>query len=745
MTLFSTAASRPASTQTASQKAPVFHYSCLFTHDIRRKNTKRWQDGYLSLHSFNGRIMVYDSSRNYIGDAYNKEPSLDDGQELTLDRMGVLVQVGERQGVQETDLTELLAKRVRKPVEQEKEQHQASAVRNTSTTPLKPQAANTRTPAHTSYTGWTGTAKLSTVSPFASRQAELSRQKENVEPPRKKQRVDDEHVPLWQILKTSRPQRPRAVRTTAAASPILGRTGEDNKEQGSGKKVPSGRQAALKVTDIIDMTADSSDRVNDMHEAGEIDIPDDARLAPPLITPSRFPPREAMPTSDSRFCSSGITADWNNVIDPTTPIRTVQARNGPVNRSLPSIASPQDTTIQGPEVSNTTQKARKDRASGLTIAKDSHIRTLTGPNLATEAPQEISRPPSPPISTTSKTLPPPVPSPESPATPDPNEASTTKPPPPKESRPLRLASAAPRKKLFCQTLSITGLPPESVSGKAANAQRNKSKSTSREGSRKRATHSPAQDTNKSRSAIELDEDDSQHSFETMAPKRTKRRRFGEDPSPKKAQQPISRTSQAATAHRSPKHATNPVVQKPFTTPSKATVPPLEIAPDSVDYGSTIRDSQLLAQPIAPAALTIHETASTIFHAGRDAPEPHPALDLAVNLATIPPRTRNAASNPTVPPALHRPFRRVASETSPSSVRRHAPLRRAETISGPQSHEAEAPQVEAAAVDADSGPWSREAWDLFGWCPAEKAEGLAWGYAFAKAAGAAGQAGAGVST
>lgn len=96
----------------ASQSAPVAEFKCLFTHDIKRKQ-KRWQDGYLKFHTFNSRVMVYDQSRNHIGDTYWKESNeLQEGEELALDR-GVLVQVEEAIGITKTDLTPLFEKKPR--------------------------------------------------------------------------------------------------------------------------------------------------------------------------------------------------------------------------------------------------------------------------------------------------------------------------------------------------------------------------------------------------------------------------------------------------------------------------------------------------------------------------------------------------------------------------------------------------------------------------------------------------------
>ena len=96
--------------------APVLSYNCLYTCDLRRK-AKRWQDGFLKYHTFNKRIMVYDVPRNFIGDTHWREPQpIQDGDELELEK-GVLIQVAEEVKVErtETDLTELLEKRKPKP------------------------------------------------------------------------------------------------------------------------------------------------------------------------------------------------------------------------------------------------------------------------------------------------------------------------------------------------------------------------------------------------------------------------------------------------------------------------------------------------------------------------------------------------------------------------------------------------------------------------------------------------------
>ncbi|KAI6809289.1 hypothetical protein KC332_g3031 [Hortaea werneckii] len=94
--------------------ALVLEFNCLYTHDVRRKS-KRWQDGFLRYHTFNKRVMVYDVPRNFIGDTHWTASELQDGDELTLDKEGVIVQVAEAVGKTETDLTDL-RKSKKKPV-----------------------------------------------------------------------------------------------------------------------------------------------------------------------------------------------------------------------------------------------------------------------------------------------------------------------------------------------------------------------------------------------------------------------------------------------------------------------------------------------------------------------------------------------------------------------------------------------------------------------------------------------------
>ncbi|KAL4721857.1 hypothetical protein ACLX1H_011048 [Fusarium chlamydosporum] len=93
--------------------ATVVDFICLFTHDLKRKQ-KRWQDGVLKYHTFNKRVMVYDDRNHFIGDAHwQGGGDLEPGDEFELDRGSAIVQVSDRTGQREQDLTELLDKRAK--------------------------------------------------------------------------------------------------------------------------------------------------------------------------------------------------------------------------------------------------------------------------------------------------------------------------------------------------------------------------------------------------------------------------------------------------------------------------------------------------------------------------------------------------------------------------------------------------------------------------------------------------------
>jgi hypothetical protein len=111
--------------------APVLEFQCLYTSDLRRKQ-KRWQDGRLKYHTFNKRIMVYDDRSNFVGDSHwHEDHTFGEGEEVELERCGILVEVSECVGTREQDLTPLLNKAL-------KDRQERAHVPAVASSPLRP-------------------------------------------------------------------------------------------------------------------------------------------------------------------------------------------------------------------------------------------------------------------------------------------------------------------------------------------------------------------------------------------------------------------------------------------------------------------------------------------------------------------------------------------------------------------------------------------------------------------------------
>ncbi|KAL2758607.1 hypothetical protein ACRALDRAFT_1080371 [Sodiomyces alcalophilus JCM 7366] len=182
--------------------APVLDFSCLFTHDLTRKQ-KRWQDGRLTFHTFNKRVMVYDDRGNVIGDTHwRKEHDFEEGEEFQLERGCAIVQVGHCLGSKDQDLTELFEKRHR-----QKEQRQPRASANVDVSlpahvppraalPFQaPRAASVHSPlprqATTPRAGPIGRAVIPTISPYEQRRMrDLQREQDDDPPPEKKRKTN---------------------------------------------------------------------------------------------------------------------------------------------------------------------------------------------------------------------------------------------------------------------------------------------------------------------------------------------------------------------------------------------------------------------------------------------------------------------------------------------------------------------------------------------------------------------------
>jgi hypothetical protein len=182
--------------------ALVHEFNCLYTHDLRRKQ-KRWQDGFLRYHTFNKRVMVYDVPRNFLGDLHwTSGDDLQEGDEMTLEKGAIMVQVSERVGTIQTDLSDLLHRKDKTPAKNPASSrmlmrpapsHAATpsiiprTPHATSTTPMKHKSLNTllgrsRRPI--------GKASLPTESPYEARIRDLQAAEVHDQREPKRQRLD---------------------------------------------------------------------------------------------------------------------------------------------------------------------------------------------------------------------------------------------------------------------------------------------------------------------------------------------------------------------------------------------------------------------------------------------------------------------------------------------------------------------------------------------------------------------------
>jgi len=291
--------------------APVYEFHALYTHDLRRKQ-KRWQDGTLRFHTFNKRIMVYDTTGNLIGDTHWKESaSLQDGDELELE-VGVLVQVGECTGTQETDLRGLFEK----PKRGEREQAQTERNCNTQNAPIDRHATRLPPPAlparpehlkHKSLNALLGTPKgvlgkavLPVKSPY-----EINNGAGRIdERAAKRQKVGGDHA--WNITRTTTPTHTSKGKETSL------RTRQVDARSRATSKVPAKQRAALAsgqrrlgVTEVIDITSENDDE----NLASEITLPETPRglrSATPILKPKRIP---------------AVPLTWRKVDSPLTEIQ----------------------------------------------------------------------------------------------------------------------------------------------------------------------------------------------------------------------------------------------------------------------------------------------------------------------------------------------------------------------------------------------------------------------------------------
>lgn len=140
--------------------------------------------------------MVYDERSNFVGDTHWRlDSDLTEGEELELERGGILVEVGECIGTRDQDLSELVDKRAR-----EKEER---AIAKAAAGPVVTRASRTATPSILQHlkpkplnavlgtpTGHYGKAMVANVSPFEQKHSNHHEDNRSARPP-KRQKLND--------------------------------------------------------------------------------------------------------------------------------------------------------------------------------------------------------------------------------------------------------------------------------------------------------------------------------------------------------------------------------------------------------------------------------------------------------------------------------------------------------------------------------------------------------------------------
>lgn len=380
--------------------------------------------------------MLYDFPRNFISDGHTSSlDDITDGEEVTLERGGVLVQVGERLSEWNTDLSELLKRRSGKDSQARIGISQVQSKTSQVATEVTGATLGTRP------------ATLQTVPPFeqwqnaAAAQATLGDRWEQ-EISSKRRRRDDEHVPLFQILKNSRPSKLASARKPIMRFPEKG--GNSKVATNAARKEGDTEQGRLNVKETIDLTSSSG--------MGEVR----ASVSDPVVdnVSTRLVENVAAPATNGWFKPPAALAAEG----PNSP-----ANNSETKSPRQETLVRQDTSLPKKFSNQTRHAFRAGETDATPTTRPNH--PLNRPRKPIE-PNNLSPPPppprSPPVSTSnhlpSQTNLPNLKSDEDDGFPRISQIlSPPKPhqqaPPPREklpTQPLRLAPRKDKKRLLCQ-------------------------------------------------------------------------------------------------------------------------------------------------------------------------------------------------------------------------------------------------------------------------------------------------------
>jgi hypothetical protein len=635
--------------------APVLEFNCLYTHDIRRKQ-KRWQDGFLRFHTFNKRVMVYDVPRNFIGDMHWKEDTaFDEGEEFTLERDAVLVQVAESVGRTETDLTEL--KQSAKKSRREGGGQRSSPPPMSLATPSRSMGPPMARPGAASAAGGNaqlkhrslnallgtpkgriGKAAVPTKSPFEMRQAEENEEWESGRPSKRSKPEP------WNVTRTTTAPSPAARRET----PLWKRTSEARAKATRQTPLPRGQQK-LGTKEVIDLSDDGED------------------------SPSRFLP--------------GFSSD---AIGPaSSPVREIPRPAPAARKQQVRSSSPVFQT----QPAATTKRHGKEpmRQSSPRSEVISHVET---PTKASELPERVpsSEPLAPPL------LPPP---------PTNSKASQT----------LRMATSAPKRKMLTCLDPVSASPgddPKRSRATESEKPTSSKRKTQREILEERLAKMNKMAQQRADDLNDLVDDAEATAFEIdqmdqAAPPSTEPR--SEKPVAKQPDRPfrrvVSETGTAASTATTAKRIPGAPVR--FTPPpTTRAAKPAESARQSPAMEQ--REQQRPAKTIEPMGPPpVPTVTSAPMHA-----KPDPSVTRNEN----PPPPEALPSKPAKsrPGIGRREVRKSAQACFPSALNVAANGTSTVMLAKPFQAPRPPAKAEPPPTSSDVGPWSREAFDLFTWRP-----------------------------
>jgi Protein of unknown function (DUF2439) len=328
--------------------------------------------------------MVYDESRNFIGDTHWKDSEpVQEGEELTLDRGGVLVQVEDQVGSSETDLTPLFERNKAKDFAERSAKTgglSATARLTLGGRTAPPPTASGGLLKHRSLNALLGTPKgalgRATLpkSPYEQRHGTDENAAEECRSPKRLRTSTGTPARAWNVTRTTKTQS-----TTNKDLPLWAKTSDDRTARlpvPATKKKPrsTNGQPRFSVRQVIDITSDHDVEI-EQTPASDVTLPS---------TPQKLP--TATPTLKSRYSASSSAK--KKAPSPALPPEPGSPPVSNKNRVTNVEATPEKPEEPFEDLSDVEKQAERERtrrkAKPLQLAKSQPRNMLVCRNVQTK-------------------------------------------------------------------------------------------------------------------------------------------------------------------------------------------------------------------------------------------------------------------------------------------------------------------------------------------------------------------------